>query len=163
MKLFYHEIGRSVEFKYCFDLRLDETQPEKPSIGAKSTSESDQCLLTLDYAVITQYNYTAITLDFVLQVFIRSDVCVDASRQMFSDRFSLQLMGTRSHLGNNLQFSSFFVSNLADDPFSNQMCPTHRFQRDPRLLPHAQDFNSAHWNLGIRIGCRMTRLISQSH
>lgn len=78
MKLFYHEIGRSVEFKYCFDLRLDETQPEKPSIGAKSTSESNQCLLTLDFAVITQYNYTAITLDFVLQVFIRSDACVDA-------------------------------------------------------------------------------------
>lgn len=53
MQLFYHEIGRSVECKDCFNLRLDELQPEKPSIGAKSTSE--RSVFTNSWL---RYNYT---------------------------------------------------------------------------------------------------------
>lgn len=132
MQLFYHETGRSVGCKYCFDHGLDE----KPSVESKCTSQSDQCLLTLDYAAITQYNYTAITLTLFYKSLFHWQSDVYRCGQTFPDSFLLQLMGTRSHLGYNLQLPLFFsfLSNLTADSFSNQSSPTHRFQRDLRLL-----------------------------
>lgn len=127
-QLFYHRTGQTVGCKYCFDLGLDG----KPSIEAKCTSQSTQCLLTLDYDVIIQYNYTAITLTLFYKSLFQwwSDLYVDTMRTDVSAADCRIFVIICSYCFPPPQS----LSNGTDDPLSNQTSPTNRFQRGPRLL-----------------------------
>lgn len=74
---------------------------------------------------------------------------------MFPDQFSLQLMGTRLHLGNNLQLCSFFFLRPSQIwqmiPFQIK-CVQHTDSRENRVYFFTQKILIVHfeiWGLGL--------------